>query len=368
MWASPATPCLKPSPIQRRRHEFHRVVWLLIAAFITLGCDAVADKHRHGRDTAETRDTSDTGHATDSADTSDTGVDTSVDGLTCGDGRIGGPHEECDGNDDASCPGRCVSTCQCPSSEPSGVLQIDMIDVWQGDGFLITSPAGFTMLVDAGDESVYPDVRRWIAKRAPGGLDYTLVSHQHADHMGGMDRVLLNHPEVGLAWDGGGTATTQSFDDLVAAAGDRRTPIVAGQTLDLGDDLLVEVLHSDVGSTENENYNSVVIKLTYGSVRVLMGGDCESEGCERYFDAGEVDIYKVHHHGSSDSSMDRMLGSMAVKVALISAGTGNDYGHPDRSTLAALESAGAEVWRTDEDGSVRVGIDGTTWTVESEKR
>lgn len=74
-----------------------------------------------------------------------------------------------------------------------------MIDVWQGDGFLITSPAGFTMLVDAGKESAYPGVRRWITKRAPGGLDYTLASHQHSDHMSGMDRVLENHPEVGLA-------------------------------------------------------------------------------------------------------------------------------------------------------------------------
>ena len=120
------------------------------------------------------------------------------------------------------------------------------------------------------------------------------------------------------------------------------------------------MLPSDIGSTENENYNSVVIKLTNGSVSVLVGGDCETEGCERYFDTGDVDIYKVHHHGSSDSSMDRMLGTMQPKVALISAGTGNDYGHPDRTTLAALETVGAEVWRTNQDGSVRVSIDGTT--------
>ncbi len=243
-----------------------------------------------------------------------------------------------------------------------------MIDVWQGDGLLITSPAGFTMLVDAGDESAYPGVRRWLLDHAPDGVDYTLVSHQHADHMGAMDRVLQDHPEVGLAWDGGGIATTDSYDDYVAAAGNRRTTIVAGQTLDLGGDLLVEVLHSDVGSTENENYNSVVIKLTYGSVRTLMGGDCETEGCERYFDAGVIDIYKVHHHGSSDSSGGRILFDMQPKLALISAGTGNDYGHPDAVTLDTLDAVGAEVWRTDEDGSVRVAIDGTSWTVEGEKR
>lgn len=248
------------------------------------------------------------------------------------------------------------------------MLQVDMIDVWQGDGLLITSPAGFTVLVDAGDESAYPGVRRWLLDHAPGGVDYTLVSHQHADHMGAMDRVLQDHPEVGLAWDGGGIAATDSYDDYVAAAGNRRTTIVAGQTLDLGADLLVEVIHADVGSTENENYNSVVIKLTYGSVRTLLGGDCETEGCERYFDAGVIDIYKVHHHGSSDSSGGRILFEMQPKLALISAGTGNDYGHPDKVTLDTLDAVGADVWRSDEDGSVRVAIDGATWTVEGENR
>ncbi|GDX83209.1 hypothetical protein LBMAG42_50200 [Deltaproteobacteria bacterium] len=346
-------------------------LWVLLG----LGCDVSGDAEGPGGrrprwDTADPAgDTSDTYDTYDTSDTSgDSGADTAVDGLACGDGRVGGPHEECDGSDDSACAGRCATTCQCPSAEASGVLQVDMIDVWQGDGLLITSPAGFTMLVDAGDESAYPGVRRWLLDHAPGGVDYTLVSHQHADHMGAMDRVLQDHPEVGLAWDGGGVATSDSYDDYVLAAGNRRTTIVAGQTLDLGPDLLVEVLHSDVGSTENENYNSVVIKLTYGSVRTLMGGDCETEGCERYFDAGGVDIYKVHHHGSSDSSGGRILVDMQPRLALISAGEGNDYGHPDKVTLDTLDQVGADVWRTDEDGSVRVAIDGATWLVEAEKR
>ena len=322
-----------------------------------LACTEPDEGPRPGRRPAET-DTADTGDTGDSGDTADTAA------PGCGN-DVRESAEECDGTDAEACPGRCASTCQCPSSEASTALELVMIDVWQGDALLVTSPAGFTMLVDSGEEAVAGPLARALRTWAPGGLDYTLVSHQHADHMGGMGVVLTDHPEVGLAWDGGGTATTDAFDDYVAAAGTRRTTIVAGQTLDLGPDLVVEVLHADVGATENENYNSVVLRLTRGDTTLLLGGDCESEGCERFFRPGPIDVYKVHHHGSSDSTAGPMVETMAPSVALISAGAGNDYGHPHAETLDLLAAAGAQVWRTDQDGSVVVTTDGVAVAVEA---
>lgn len=180
-----------------------------------------------------------------------------------------------------------------------------------------------------------------------------------------MDLALEDHPEVGVAWDHGGPAATQSFDDYVAAAGDRRTTVRAGQALDLGPSTRVEVLHADIGDGENENNNSIVLRVTYGDVRLLLGGDCEALVCEAAFDPGPIDVYKVHHHGSEDSSGLALVDAMQPSVALISAGEDNDYGHPDWPTLRALEEAGAEIWRTDESGSLRVDVDGTGWTVSS---
>lgn len=315
-------------------------------------------------------DTGDSGEDT----VGDTSADTSGDTAAptdwsrpegCGDDVVAGA-EECDGDEDAACPGTCSAACQCPSAEATGLLSLYVIDVWQGDGMLLVSPDGFTMLVDAGDEDEYGGYARAILAAGYESLDYTVVSHQHVDHMGAMDLALDDHPEIGVAWDGGSRATSDGYDDYVIAAGARRTMVSVGQHLDLGPSIDVEVLHADIGDRDNENNNSVVLRVTYGDVSVLLGGDCEYEVCESSFDPGPIDVYKVHHHGAEDSSGPSLLRSMAPTLALISAGDGNDYGHPDDPTLQALAESGAEVWRTDEAGTIRVDIDGVGYSVAGE--
>jgi len=286
-----------------------------------------------------------------------------VDGLACGDGLALGTHEECDGADDSACPGSCSAHCQCPSMPPSGELSIHVMDVWQGDGVLVVSPDGFTMLVDAGDEDDYWGIKEHFRDQGIAGLDYTLVSHQHADHMGAMDWALEDHPEAGLAFDGGGRADSNAFSDYRAMAADKRTTVRVGDLLDMGPAITVEVLHADIGDRDNENNNSVVIRITHGEVTALLGGDCESAVCESSFDPGPIDIYKVHHHGSVDSSAPWFLDQMSPSVALISCGEGNDYGHPDGPTLRRLQDAGAEVWRTDEVGHIVARSDGSAFTI-----
>lgn len=319
-------------------------------------------------DTAQVVDSGDSEHSGDSEDTADSApIDTSpTEG--CGDNLVDGPHEECDGDDDSECPGQCASTCQCPSTAPTGVLSLHMIDIWQGDGLVLESPDGFRMLVDAGDDDHAQEYEAYLAAQGMDEIDYSVVSHQHTDHMGGMDRVLRHHPEIGRCWDAGTSADTADYDYYVEAAGDRRGAIQAGDVLDLGPSVQVDVLHADDGDRDNENNNSVVLRVTYGDVRILLGGDCEAALCESRFHTGPIDIYKVHHHGSSDSSGGALLQEMMPSVALISVGAGNSYGHPTGSTLDALATVGAEVWRTDEDGNVVVRADGTTWTVEADGR
>jgi competence protein ComEC len=109
-----------------------------------------------------------------------------------------------------------------------------------------------------------------------------------------------------------------------------------------------------------------VVRVTPGDVRFRLGGDCASEVYEAAIDPGEVEVYEVHHDGSSDSSSNRLLTQLRPALALTSVGAGNRYGHPEASTLARLDAVGAEVHRTDEEWSLVVRSDGVSWSGESE--
>jgi beta-lactamase superfamily II metal-dependent hydrolase len=237
-----------------------------------------------------------------------------------------------------------------------------MIDVGQGDGMVLVSPDGFVLMVDTGDEDHLADVRDYLAAAGVPALDHVLVSHFHADHMGAMAGLLRAHPEVGYAFDSGGRYDSDQYEQYVRAAGDKRHTVVVGDTIDLGPSTTVDVLHASAGDTENENNNSVVIRVTYGDVRLLLGGDCESPVCEGAFDPGPIDVYKVHHHGSYNGSSATLLDEMQPKTALISVGADNSYGHPADQTIDRLTDVGATIWRTDLDGDIVVRSDGTTWT------
>ncbi len=292
------------------------------------------------------------------------GVDGDCDGevdegcpAECGDGLAAGEIEECDGTDDAACPGACSLYCACPAAPP-GDLEVHMIDVGQGDGLLVISPDGFVMLVDGGGSGHDDEIDAFLASLGLDEIDYTLTSHMHEDHLGSTDEILALHPEIVACFDHGGSYSTTAYLEYDAAAAGLRVPLVAGDTIDLGPSLQAEVLHAH-SAAQNENLNSVVLRLEYGDVRVLLGGDCETSGCEDQFDPGPIDVYKVHHHGSLDSSGAPLLSAMMPEVALIPVGAGNAYGHPSSETLSRLNAVGAAVFRTDQDADISVVSDGT---------
>ena len=276
----------------------------------------------------------------------------------CGDGVVTGSFEECDGEDDAACPGLCSAHCACPA-RPPGDLEIHMIDVGQGDGFVVVSPDGFVMAVDAGPGGSWSALSAAMLAYGFVEIDYTLVSHLHEDHLGGMDDLLVLHDEAVACFDHGGDYYTDAASTYFTAAGHRRVALAKGDTVDLGPDVEAEILRAGTGG--DENLKSVVLRLTYGDQAVLMGGDCETSGCEEYLETGPIDVYKVHHHGSSDSSSKALLDQMQPSVALIA--SGGEHGHPHQETLDRLKDVGAEVWRTDQDGDVLVVLDGEEITV-----
>lgn len=252
-----------------------------------------------------------------------------------------------------------------PSME--GVFTLIVFDVGQADSLLVRTPNGKAMLVDAGDsdkdadEVILPGLRELGVTE----LDYLVLTHAHQDHVGGMPSVLKSLP-VGVAVFSGEVSTNSTYRDFLALvqSGEAK-PLQArrGLTLDMGGDVVVEVLNPPEKLFDESNDNSVVLRLTYGQVSMMLTGDAESEAIESMKEAMvpmNAAVLKVGHHGSSDATSQWLLRAVSPQYALISVGADNRYGHPHAETMELLRDGGVEVYRTDQQGTITVTTDGSS--------
>ncbi|UJR79832.1 DNA internalization-related competence protein ComEC/Rec2 [Sandaracinus amylolyticus] len=258
---------------------------------------------------------------------------------------------------------------------PRGVLRATFLDVGQGDGALIDMPDGSLMLVDAGGV-VGPGIDPGEAAIAPllrarrrARIDVAVITHPHPDHYGGL-AALMARVELGELWD-----TGQSEDEvpdgelstMLATARTRGIPVRRPDVLCARPRAFgaarVRVIWPcpsfDPGWDANEN--SFVIEIAIGARRLLLAGDAEqhSEGAlARSGLLSRVDVLKVAHHGSRTSSTAPFLDVLRPRVAVVSAGRGNTFGHPHADVVERLEASAEHVVRTDRDGGVIVTTDG----------
>jgi competence protein ComEC len=264
-------------------------------------------------------------------------------------------------------------------SRPDGLLHLTVLDIGQGDAILVEAPDGTTMLVDGGPDPELT-LRRmglnlpFFARR----IDLLVLSHPHQDHIAGLVDVLDRH-RVGAVLHAGIAFENPSYDRLLtdaARAGVPTLPIRAGQTLSLGAAGSVRVLYpsradADAPLPEGDiNNGSVVLLLELGGFSALLTGDAEAP-VEAALVArglvGPVDVLKVGHHGSNSSTTPGLVDAIRPSAAIISAGAGNEYGHPAPETLATLTARpGIAVFRTDLDGDVEVATDGVTFRVRTD--
>lgn len=242
---------------------------------------------------------------------------------------------------------------------PPAGLRLTAIDVGQGDAWLVRTPSGATMLVDAG-----PDPRLILAKLRTLGvrkIDLMVLSHPHADHVEGTPAVITSIP-VGRVLEPGLAAEIAALPAVRAAAHERRIPLEVvrrGDRYALGEAQLEILAPRDplfTGTDSDLNNNSIVMRIRYGSTCLLMSGEVQEEGQEALLqrpDQLRCPVMTVPHHGSK--RMVPGFFATGARYAVISVGR-NDFGHPSGETLAALALARVRVLRTDGSGDVTIGI------------
>lgn len=237
-------------------------------------------------------------------------------------------------------------------------------DVGQGDAVVLaTAEPGRAVVVDTGPEPGPVDecLHRLSVDRIP----LLVLSHLHADHIGGLASVFEGRSVGGIAV-GPGRTPEWAWRQVAAEASRHGVPLVElspGERVDLPG-LALDVLgpryvpSRSAGRQDGTTINnsSVVLRAETAAGRVLMTGDVElAAQSDLLADVGDLkaEVLKVPHHGSR-YSLPAFLAAVAPRAALISVGAGNTYGHPSKSTVDTLTALGALVTRTDVDGDTAV--------------
>ncbi len=247
---------------------------------------------------------------------------------------------------------------------PQDVLEngtsVHFIDVGQADSTLILS-GGVTCLVDAGDMDSDKNLEGYLEMLDIQSIDYLVMTHPHADHIGSMDDILEDYP-VGQVllpdFELGPTPTSNIFNKVLTLIDEKQ---ISTDTMQPGDSWTVGqgTLEVVSGGVETDNYNNLspVLRFTSPSLSLVLSGDGETEVEQAALATGRdlsADIFQAGHHGSSTSNSLAFLQAIRPSVMVISCGLDNSYGHPHAETLENAAAVGAQVFRTDQQGSIAV--------------
>jgi competence protein ComEC len=249
----------------------------------------------------------------------------------------------------------------------SDKLRVSFLDVGQGDAILVEAPDGQRVLIDGG-----PDPARLIQELdeelgfGSRRIDLLVLTHMATDHATGTIAVLERYDVELVAWSGldDGSDLAAVWRDAVEESGAELLSLAAGNEF-VVDELAVTALWPprEMANDLVENEASIVLRLSYDDVVVLVTGDIGLSTEAALLAQGvllEADVLKVAHHGSAGSSLQEFLAAVGPQYAVIQSGASNPFGHPAAPVLARLDRAGATVLRNDVEGTITLVTDGET--------
>ncbi|GAA5513158.1 hypothetical protein Dcar01_01884 [Deinococcus carri] len=257
------------------------------------------------------------------------------------------------------------------TEQPAGQITLRFLDVGQGDAVLVRSPEGKTLLYDGGRST--SKMQDYLQTYGVDRLDLMVASHADADHIAGLvpaaqqakPRLFINN---GLA------GTTQTWDRLVTALKDAGTTFqkANNQVLNLGS-VKVRVIAPPPGMGDDQNDNSVGLRIEFGDFRALLTGDSETPETDGWLAGNRPEIrgpfqaYKSIHHGAANGDHQAWLAAVRPENVVISVGE-NNYGHPTRKALDLYKQNGVRIYRTDRQGTVTfTGNADGTYTVTTDR-
>lgn len=248
-------------------------------------------------------------------------------------------------------------------------LEVNFLDVGQGDSILIKTPFGQNILIDGGSDSTI--IKRlgeslaWWDKR----IDLMVLSHPHDDHVAGLIDVIKQYNVEQILYTGV-IHTSPTYLEWLELIRERKIFLVIidrPQKISMGKNCYLDILYPQESllgkEVNNLNNSSMVIKLVYGNTKFLFTGDVELEIEQQLietqdFASLQADVFKAGHHGSDTSNSKEFLDAVSPKTVVIQVGKDNDFGHPSRRAIKRFERIGAMVYRNDLDGTIRIRSDG----------
>lgn len=259
------------------------------------------------------------------------------------------------------------------NSKETGSLQVDYIDVGQGDATLIdyeNQDERYTILYDTGDwqgDEVVP----FLQKKDVETIDIIIISHPHADHIGQLTNVVENF-SVEEVWMSGNTANSDIYQDALQAVEDSDANYeepLAGDLFDVGP-LTLTALHPS-SLTGELNEDSLSFHVAFNDISFMFTGDAGKTEEEQIMNRDlllQADYLQLGHHGSDTSSSSDYIDAVEPTEAIYSAGEDNKYGHPDQEVVSLFEEKGIELYGTDVHGTITVETDGKKASLTTEQQ
>ena len=243
-------------------------------------------------------------------------------------------------------------------------LEIYYLDVGNADSILIRYHNN-NVLIDAGNNEDGEKLVNYFKSLGVENFKYVIGTHAHEDHIGGMDNI-INSFNIEHFYMPSTITTTKTFEDVIDSLTKKNIKFETPK-IDYKfniEDIEFKVLY--IGDNKEDlNKTSIILKMTYKETSYLFTGDATSETEKEILNKDiKSTVLKVAHHGSQYSSTAKFLNEVKPKYAIIEVGKNNDYGHPKKVVLQKLEKIGAEIYRTDQDGTIHLISDGKNIKIE----